>query len=207
LNQILVIAKQPIPGQVKTRLCPPYTPDEAAKLAVFALGDTLEVVRATTAVRRVLLLEGSYSAPGFTIVPQRGSGLSERIAHGFVDSMLPGVGSLLIGMDTPQVTQSLLQEASALLDEHDVVLGLAEDGGWWALGLRDPRHGYLLQDVPMSTPDTGRITAAAIRSAGLHVADLPTLRDVDTASDVHAVAALAPGGRFAAAVKGLQAQI
>ena len=83
------------------------------------------------------------------------------------------------------------------------MLGPAADGGWWALGLREPAHAVALWTVPMSMPDTGERTLAALRARGLGVALLPTLRDVDTAADAHAVAALCPGGRFAAAVREL----
>jgi glycosyltransferase A (GT-A) superfamily protein (DUF2064 family) len=116
------------------------------------------------------------------------------------------VASLLIGMDTPQLTPARLRDASARLAAPgvDAVLGPAEDGGWWALGLREPRHGAVLAGVPTSTPGTGRDTLAALRSRGLRVALLPTLRDVDTAEDATAVAGQCPpGSRFARAVASL----
>ncbi|HZB50041.1 MAG TPA: DUF2064 domain-containing protein, partial [Mycobacteriales bacterium] len=113
---------------------------------------------------------------------------------------LPGP-VLQLGMDTPQVTPRLLGAClSALHPGVDAVLGPAEDGGWWVLGLHDPGHARLLAGVPMSTPDTGRLTARALRGAGLRVGTLPALRDVDTWPDAVAVAGLAPHGRFAAAV-------
>jgi glycosyltransferase A (GT-A) superfamily protein (DUF2064 family) len=77
---------------------------------------------------------------------------------------------------------------------------LAEDGGWWALQLENPADAGLLRSVPMSTPDTGRLTLAGLRNHGLAMKPLPVLRDVDTAEDAHAVAAMCPGSRFARAV-------
>jgi glycosyltransferase A (GT-A) superfamily protein (DUF2064 family) len=106
-------------------------------------------------------------------------------------------------MDTPQVTAGLLADAAARLTAGrvDAVLGPADDGGWWALGLTDPAHAAVLPAVPMSTATTGSDTLAALRRRGLRVALLPTLRDVDTADDAYAVLpACPPDGRFAAAV-------
>jgi uncharacterized protein len=204
MTQLLVIAKAPVPGEVKTRLCPPCTPAQAAGVAAAALADTLDVVSSAPAVRRTLVVRGSYAAPpGWHIVPQRGDGLGERLVHGYADTALPGTASLLIGMDTPQATAALLAEATARLANGsvDAVFGPAADGGWWALGLREPRHAAVLGTVPMSTPHTGAHTVAALRARGLAVDILPVLRDVDTADDAYAVAALCrPGGRFAAAV-------
>jgi rSAM/selenodomain-associated transferase 1 len=202
--QLIVLAKTPVPGRVKTRLCPPCTPQQAASVAAAALADTLDTVTATPAAARVLVVEGDHPAPaGWTRVAQRGGLLGERLAHAYADTLRPAVASLLIGMDTPQITPALLDEAVHRLsaDGIDAVLGAAEDGGWWALGLRDPRHAEVLRDVETSTAETGARTLAALRSRGLRVAHGPVLRDVDTAADAHAVAALCPAGsRFALAV-------
>jgi len=173
-------------------------------VAAAALADTLDTVTTTPATARVLVVDGDHPAPaGWARTAQRGGSLGERLTHAYADTRRPGVASLLIGMDTPQVSPALLDEATDRLsaDEIDAVLGYAEDGGWWALGLRDPRHAEVLRDVPTSTAQTGACTLAALRSRGLRVAHLPVLRDVDTAADAHAVAALCPAGsRFALAV-------
>ncbi|MCA2211509.1 TIGR04282 family arsenosugar biosynthesis glycosyltransferase [Jidongwangia harbinensis] len=205
--QMLVLAKTPVPGRVKTRLCPPLTLAQAARVAAAALADTLAVVTAAPAVRRCLVVDGDHPAPsGWHRTAQRGATLGDRLAHAYADTRMDGTGSLLIGMDTPQAGTGLLAAAVQRLggDGTDAVLGFAEDGGWWALGLRDPSHARALADVPTSTPDTGRLTLAALRARGLRVAALPTLRDVDTYPDARAVAALCPaGGRFAATVSAL----
>jgi len=202
--QLIVLAKTPVPGRVKTRLCPPCTPEQAAQMAAAALADTLDTVTATPAAARVLVVDGDHPAPaGWARVAQRGGPLGERLTHAYADTLLPGTASLLIGMDTPQVSTALLEAAAHRLsaDETDAVLGAAADGGWWALGLRDPHHADVLRDVPTSTAATGALTLAALRSRGLRVAHLPVLRDVDTAADAHAVAALCPPpSRFVLAV-------
>ncbi|WP_037675084.1 DUF2064 domain-containing protein [Streptomyces griseus] len=194
MTTLVVIAKEPRPGRAKTRLTPPYTPQEAAALAAAALADTLHTVAATPARRRVLALDGEpgpWLPPGFDVVPQCAGGLDERLADAFAGCDGP---VLLIGMDTPQVTPELLTVDFAGCDAY---FGAAEDGGFWALGLAEPDPG-LLRGVPMSTPATGDVQRQRLLAAGLRVRDLPRLRDVDTAADARAVAALAPGGRFAA---------
>ncbi|MEU9393970.1 DUF2064 domain-containing protein [Streptomyces sp. NPDC048324] len=190
---LLVIAKEPRPGRVKTRLTPPFTPEEAAGLAEAALADTLDVVARTPARRRVLVLEGEpgpWLPPGFEVVRQCAGGLDERLAAAFARCDGP---ALLVGMDTPQVTPALLTVDFAGCDAY---FGPAADGGFWALGLAEPDPG-LLRGVPMSTPFTG--AAQRARLTGLRVRDLPELRDVDTADDAATVARAAPDGRFAAA--------
>ncbi|AZP19180.1 DUF2064 domain-containing protein [Streptomyces aquilus] len=193
MTTLLVIAKEPVPGRVKTRLTPPFTPEEAAALAEASLADTLDTVAATPADRRVLVLAGEpgpWLPPGFEVVRQCAGGLDERLAAAFAHCTGP---ALLIGMDTPQVTPELLTVDFA---DCDAYFGPAEDGGFWALGLAapDPR---LLLGVPMSTPVTGAVQRERLVAAGLRVRELPRLRDVDTAEDAGVVAALVPGGRFA----------
>jgi hypothetical protein len=194
LTTLLVIAKQPVPGRVKTRLVPPCTHEQAAALAEAALADTLRAVLMAPAARRVLVLDGEpgpWLPPGFDIVPQCGGPLDERLAAAFAAVRGP---ALLIGMDTPQVTPGLL---AVDWQAADAVFGPAADGGFWALGLREPDPG-LLRGVPMSTSATGAIQRARLVAAGLRVAELPQLRDVDTAADALAVARQAPQTRFAA---------
>jgi hypothetical protein len=196
---LLIIAKQPVPGKVKTRLVPPCTYEQAAALAAAALADTLHTLLLVPARRRVLVLDGQpgpWLPPGFEIVPQRGGLLDERLAWAFAAARGP---ALLVGMDTPQVTPDLL---AVDWDGADAVFGPAADGGFWALGLRAPDPG-LLRGVPMSTARTGAIQRARLVTAGLRVVDLPQLRDVDTAADALAVAREAPQSRFAARAREL----
>ncbi|WP_062348311.1 TIGR04282 family arsenosugar biosynthesis glycosyltransferase [Herbidospora yilanensis] len=195
MTTLLVIAKEPVPGRVKTRLTPPFTPVEAAALAEAALADTLAAALRTPADRHVLVLAGSpgdWLPAGFEIRPQCGGGLDERLAAAFAACAGP---ALLIGMDTPQVRPDLLAPA---LDfgRHDAWFGPADDGGFWALGLADPDPALLL-GVPMSVAETGAAQLARLRDKGLRVGELPALRDVDTAADARAVAAQAPWSRFA----------
>jgi len=128
--QVLVLAKEPVAGRVKTRLCPPLTPEGSAAVAEAALLDTLDVVRAVGVHRRVLVLDGSYAADGFTVQTQADGPMDARLAAAYDDAD-PSLPTLLIGMDTPQLTADLLSCAVAALLGHRAVLGLAPDGGWW----------------------------------------------------------------------------
>jgi rSAM/selenodomain-associated transferase 1 len=205
---VIVLAKAPVAGRVKTRCSPPCTPAGAADLAAAALTDTLYSVAMSSAQRCVLLLEGSL-ADGVPVVlpervevlPQRGEGLDERLAAAFADAAGP---ALLVGMDTPQLTTALVDHACRTLVNGAVeaVLGPAADGGYWAIGLRraDPR---VFLGVPMSRADTGWRQRRRLRHLGLRTGVLPTLRDVDTWDDALAVAASVPQSRFAAAVDDL----
>jgi hypothetical protein len=134
-----------------------------------------------------------------TVFPQRGNDFAERLANAHADTAAvnPGIPVLQIGMDTPQLTPELLTAAGNRLTTERSVIGLAEDGGWWALGLRDPLQAARLIDVPMSKTDTGERTRRALDITGL----LPELSDVDTMDDALLVAARAPHGRFAKAVR------
>lgn len=203
IGDLLVIAKEPVPGRVKTRLTPPYAPRQAAALAAAALADTLDTVARTPAVRRTIALAGRpgpWLPPSVRVVPQRGDGLDERLAHAFAD-VYAGRPVVLIGMDTPQVTTVLLARALAALRTYGAAFGPAADGGFWLLGLREPDPA-LIKGVPMSRPDTGAAQLSRLRAAGLDVAMLPELSDVDTAADVVRVArSAAPSGRFARAVR------
>lgn len=196
----VVIAKAPEPGRVKTRLCPPCTPDEAARIAGAALADTIEVVRATDCARRVLALDGTPEPElhgELEVIQQRGGGLDERLAALFDDLDGP---ALVVAMDTPQVTPALLEAAIARLRSGAAaVLGPALDGGYWAIGLRRADARCFL-DVPMHTARTGAAQLSRLRALDLEVSVLPTLRDVDTFADALAVAAEVPGSRFANAV-------
>lgn len=203
---LLVIAKEPVPGRVKTRLTPPCSPADAATLAAAALSDTLDVVARTPAARRVLVFDGDprrWRRTGFDVIAQRGNGLDERLAAAFQDVDGP---ALLVGMDTPQLTVALLHAGLRALARPtvDAVLGPATDGGYWSVGLkrRDPD---VFIGVPMSCETTWSRQRARLRELDMRVYEQPALRDVDTIEDARAVAREAPGSRFAATLGAIAA--
>ena len=200
---LIVMAKAPVPGRVKTRLTPPLRPEQAAALARAALEDTLAAVGRSS--WRPAAWWCSTASP--TAGCRTGSSSSRSAAAA---SRAPGRAfenvegpALLVAMDTPQVTPELLDAGLAgLADGADAVLGPATDGGYWTIGLArsDPR---VFDGVPMSQPHTGAAQRARLAALGLATHYLPLLRDVDTFEDARSVAAAAPGGRFAATLRDL----
>jgi uncharacterized protein len=202
---ILVVAKAPVPGRVKTRLCPPCSLVEAAEVAEAALADTLEAVAASSAGRKVLALDGRpgpWLPEGFEVIPQAGSNLSERLAHAWLRC---GPAGIQLGMDTPQVTAAELDRLLAVVDAEPAaaVLGHACDGGWWVIGWQRADPAAVFRGVPMSTAATGRVQERRLRCLGLRVRHAPVLRDIDTADDLRVVTAAAPHTRTAAVAERL----
>ncbi len=141
-DAVIVLAKEPVPGRVKTRLSPAFSPEEAAQLASAALVDTFTAVRASAAPVKVLAWDGDPDdwRAGFALVRQPSDDLAGRLEAAFADTFdqvlaegRPDDGALLIGMDTPQVVPGLLDVD---WDGADALLGLSEDGGFWAIGLQ-----------------------------------------------------------------------
>ncbi len=197
MTTLILIAKEPLPGRAKTRLHPPLSLEQAARLAAAAIDDTIAAVASLSASRRILLFDGvrpPRSSRGYEIMPQLAGELDERLAAAFDAVDGP---TLLIGMDTPQLrADDLAPVFDAWLPDIDAWFGPAADGGYWALGMREPR-GELIRGVPMSRSDTGNIQLRRLTAAGLRVAMLRPLTDVDTFDDARKVASVAPATSFA----------
>jgi rSAM/selenodomain-associated transferase 1 len=210
---VLVTAKAPVPGKVKTRLVPPLSPQQAALVAAASLVDTLDAsFRAVDGDRRrvVLSIDGplevevwptlSAHAAGCTVIQQVGDTLGERLqhAHGSTGRLFPGTPVVQVGMDTPQVTPDELRSAAACLHHGaDAVLGPATDGGWWLLGLRSAGNASVLAGIPMSTAETGDLTRTALLDRGLTVHQIASTTDIDTYEDAALVRGLCTSGQFA----------
>jgi glycosyltransferase A (GT-A) superfamily protein (DUF2064 family) len=207
---VAVIAKECLPGRVKTRLSPPLTPEQAAALAQMSLSRTLDSVRSLPARCRLLVMDGAPTARDatqFTLVQQVSGGLDERLAA-ICDAASGPL--LIIGMDTPQFcrrhVEPVLHDWSTAEPRHDAWIGPATDGGFWSLALRQP-DGALIRGVPMSTTTTGALQLARFAAAGLSVGMLPELRDMDHFSDAQQIAAEIPGSAFAKAVAETAARV
>ena len=142
---------------------------------------------------------GDWLPPTFEVIEQRGQGLDERLAAAFVDVAEP---ALLVGMDTPQLTAAILDDALETLEGADAVLGPTFDGGFWAVGLKKPLAAAFV-GVPMSTTETGWTQRRRLERLGLQVVTLPPMRDVDYISDALDVAARTTNSRFAATLRAL----
>ena len=216
--RILVVAKAPVEGEVKTRLGADIGMRAAAEVAAASLLDTLEACAAavgpaschlslagdlTRAVRRDEL---DQALTGWTLRPQVGVDFGARLSRAHLDLSATSGVVVQIGMDTPQVSADLLLAAAKACEQDGAVLGPAPVGGWWVLAVRDPqdtRAALAVAEVAMSTATTYDDTRRALVRAGLQVATTGELRDVDTVADADAVAALVgertPPGHFARA--------
>jgi len=215
--RVLVVAKAPIPGLVKTRLATAVGDHAAADLAAAALLDSLDAVEAvTTSKTRLVALAGDLGGAvhgdeiaarfaSWQVVEQRGASFAERLvcAHNDAAAVFGGGAALVqIGTDTPQITPRDLDALGAAVDPRrsdgcELVLGPATDGGWWGLAARSEGLVDALADVPMSRPDTCDLTQAALEAPGARVRRLHELTDVDTIDDAFQVASAAPATRFA----------
>lgn len=202
LNTALVIfAKAPVPGQVKTRLCPPLTPDEAATLHGSFVLDTLE--RTRTAVTKLKLPIDRYlaCAPSSTLVffkimeerqgvksiDQVGEDLGARMYQAFETMFGRGFQRVLIvGTDVPSLPLDHYKQALALLEKHDLVLGPALDGGYYLIGLNKPAPA-LFDNIPWSTDQVLAFTKEKAQNLGMTYALLPEWRDIDTIDDLKAL--------------------
>jgi uncharacterized protein len=205
---LLVVAKAPEPGRAKTRLAATVGERAAAEIAAAALLDTLDAVATAPSAARVVALTGDLNGAvacaeirarleSFTVIGQRGDGFGDRLANAHADAA-DGLPVLQIGMDTPQVTADLLASCARRLLAGPAVLGPARDGGWWVLGVQEPAMAQCLRSVPMSAPETGRLTLKALRDNGIAVTTVEELADFDVVDDVAAVRDVcAPGSRFA----------
>lgn len=191
---VLLLAKEPVAGRVKTRLGAAFAPHEAAALASAAIEDTLAAVGEARPARSVAVWEGTgprwrqrLVAEGWEVVDQCPGSLGDRLAEAFACAAAGDLGGprLLIGMDTPQVRPAQL---AVDWEGADAVLGLSDDGGFWAIGLRDADPAACFAGIPMSTDRTGAAQLNRLIELGLSVKLLSPLRDIDQPADAEAVA-------------------
>lgn len=195
-SALIIFAKAPIPGQVKTRLCPPLTLDEAASLHGSVVLDMLERSRNVAALDRFVACAPSSDHVFFKILEERhgvrliaqmGDDLGARMARACADVFALGYRQVLVvGTDLPTLPGSVFGEAVTLLAAHDVVLGPALDGGYYLIGLRKPSPD-LFAGIPWSTDRVLPLTQQKAAALGLHTVLLPVRRDIDTIDDLMAV--------------------
>lgn len=198
---LIIFAKAPAPGQVKTRLCPPLTPDEAATLHGSFVLDTLErtkiaVTRLTLPIDRYLACAPSSTLAFFKIMEERqgvklidqeGDDLGARMSQAFATMFARSYQRVLIvGTDVPSLPLDHYRQALALLEQHDLVLGPALDGGYYLIGLNKPAP-TLFENIPWSTGQVLALTRKKADNLGLSQALLPEWRDIDTIDDVKAL--------------------
>ena len=191
---LAVMTKVPLPGEVKTRLCPPLTPADAATLARCFLLDRLEQLREVTDCEALVAFAPRERAgemrelvpAGIRLVPQVGTDLGMRMDRLLTDLLAEGyAGAIAVGTDSPTLPTAYLQRACAAIRDEtvDLVVGPAEDGGYYLIGLRAPAPG-LFADIQWSTDTVMAETLARAGRLGLRYALLPMWFDVDRGEDL-----------------------
>ena len=191
-TRIVIFAKAPVPGQVKTRLIPALGEAGAARLAYRMLLDTVgEAVAARLAIPELCTEPHPLEPEWEPFLPReqlrftaQGEGdLGERLARAAKRTLLTGEHILLIGTDCPGLDRHRLREAALALQDDDAIVHPTEDGGYALLGLRrfDPS---LFGNIAWSTADVAAETIARIRALGWSLRIGATLRDVDVPADL-----------------------
>ncbi len=216
---IAVMAKAPRPGRCKTRLCPPLSHEQACALSRAFLADItanlfaasrhapITPVVAYAPAGEEALFEGVL-APGTRLLLADGSGAMPDGVEGFGRCLLATVRALLdegfdsvcvLNADSPTLPTATLVQAATLLAQPQAgaVLGAADDGGYYLLGLR-AAHAPLFTDIAWSTGAVAEQTRQRARDAGLAIAELPPWYDVDDEAALHRLLA-ETGGRGAGA--------
>jgi uncharacterized protein len=189
-----LMAKAPLAGQVKTRLVPPLTAREAAELNICFLRDmtaNIASIRETEAISGLVVYtptgwESAFDGvlpEGFELLAQRGISLGERLCNATDDLLKQGYAAVcLINSDSPTLPKSILIRAieSLAADGDRVVLGAAEDGGYYLIGLKHV-HTNLFNRIAWSTSDVLARTRQRAAEIDLPVELLPPWYDVDDA--------------------------
>ncbi|THJ21046.1 MAG: glycosyltransferase [Nitrospira sp. CG24D] len=198
---LVIFAKAPIAGQVKTRLCPPLTHDEAATLHGSFVIDMLErtkvaAIKLKLPIDRYLACAPSSTLVFFQIMEERqsvklidqvGDDLGARMEQAFATLFGKGYQRVfIVGTDVPSLPLDHYKQALALLDTHDIVLGPALDGGYYLIGLKQPRP-ELFAGIAWSTDRVLAATQEKAASLGLKLALIPSWRDVDSIDDLQAL--------------------
>ena len=205
---IVVAAKAPRAGAVKTRLCPPLSPEEAARLARAFLDDTLEAAAPLRKVADLFLAldEDAAKVPAAARrLRQRGGHLGERLVHLFADVFAEGYEQVcVVGSDAPHLPAAFLVEAFGRLAQNDVALGPADDGGYYLVALRAPAPELFGGDIGWGGPGVLADTLARAAEAGRTAGLLPPWYDIDTPHDLRRLQRdLRRGAAFAPATAAL----
>jgi len=189
---LIVVAKKPEPGFTKTRLCPPFSFEEAADFYRCLMLDTLELAARINNVDHTL----AYTPPqaltyfkqivpdGFNLVPQQGSDLGERLANVLAGQFELGYRkAVIMNSDGPTLPKAHLEEAFTGLDRADVTLGMGHDGGYYLIGMKQMYFG-LFEGISWSTEKVIPQTKEVCSRLNLRVHQLPEWYDVDVAADL-----------------------
>ena len=180
--RLSIFARLPVPGTAKTRLIPALGEEGAARLYARLLSQTVAAARESGLAFELRVTGGEIAAfhrlfgDDIAVVDQGGGDLGAKMAR-------VQAPALLIGSDCPGVTAPLLVAAARALEERRVVLGPANDGGYYLIGFREPVP-FLFEDMEWSTPQVLPETLRRLAARGWGPAILPELADIDTPEDL-----------------------
>ncbi len=195
-NLLLIFARTPVPGKVKTRLLPQLTPEQACALHAAMIEDTAELAGSFPGRRRILFSEDIPPLdlpPGTETGRQAAGDLGARLSAALSENFAAGFEKVVVlGSDSPHLPPERLREALRELDEADLVLGPAEDGGYYLIALRrfSPE---VFDGVEWSTPRAFEQTRRADGRAGFRVATLGPFYDLDEWKDLKRLVASGAG--------------
>ncbi len=193
---IIIFAKAPVPGEVKTRMCPPLAPDEAASLHGSMVMDTVEQTQSLRGFDIFLACTPSMDHPFFQTLAARhriqlcdqvGEDLGQRMDHALTAMFTRGYAyALLVGTDIPTLSSHHYHHAKEVLQATDVVLGPTKDGGYYLVGTKKPVP-ELFATISWSTDSVLTQSQARAEQVGLAVGLLAPERDIDTFDDMQAL--------------------
>lgn len=183
-----VFVKNLIPGTFKTRLAKDVGTEKAGQIYRELLKITGRVVSSFPGTVSVFFnaqlpdKEEAHFFPTERFYIQKGNDLGEKMHHGLTHLLETHHKAILIGSDCPVLESSHLSKALRILDDCDLVLGPAEDGGYYLIGMKKP-HGFLFEDIEWSSPSVLRDTMVKAQKRNLNYQLLENLYDVDRLSD------------------------
>jgi rSAM/selenodomain-associated transferase 1 len=189
---LIVVAKEPVPGLTKTRLCPPCTPESAAELYHCLMLDTLALMARLEGVDHTIAYApssahghfASHAPNDFLLIPQEGANLGERLANALSYHLDLGYRQVAImNSDGPTLPLAYLAEAFSALEDADISLGPSRDGGYYLIGMKR-LHANLFQGISWSTEHVFAQTLGRCRRLGLTVHQLPQWYDIDVGADL-----------------------
>jgi rSAM/selenodomain-associated transferase 1 len=193
---LFVFAKEPRPGSVKTRMCPPLSAEQAARCHTAFLGDLLARVKDGADAHVVLAATPDRSAPflaavakehGIELAAQGPGDLGTRMTAAFERARCERADAVVIGSDSPDLPMEFIESAFHAVAAGPVVLGPSDDGGFYLIGRR-PGTGLELEGIPWGGPSVLEETLARARATKLSVRLLPWWYDVDDAAGLSRLA-------------------
>lgn len=191
---LVVVAKAPVPGKVKTRFLPELTFEEAANLYQCFIHDRIKEISTLDGIDKAIAFTpsnaretfASFTPNGFKLFAQKGKDLGKRLNNIFLENLTCGYGAVsIIDSDSPDLPKSIVQESFRILlsNRADVVFGPCHDGGYYLVGMRKP-HPELFKGIPWSTETVLQATLEKAEKIEIKTELLSRWNDLDTFEDL-----------------------